>query len=94
MRSGRRESFEEEDTVPLLDTVSPEKAAELQKVLYPMNTYLKLFVDRFINPIKVRKRSSKQPANKSTEVTINKDKISDELMWIAMSDPRSSELKL
>ncbi|KAG6956334.1 hypothetical protein JG688_00011468 [Phytophthora aleatoria] len=50
--------------------------------------------DRFINPIKVRKRSSKQPANKSTEVTINKDKISDELMWIAMSDPRSSELKL
>ncbi|KAG2994048.1 hypothetical protein PC128_g25519 [Phytophthora cactorum] len=36
MRSGRRESFEEEDTVPLLDTVSPEKAAELQKVLYPM----------------------------------------------------------
>ncbi|KAF1795586.1 hypothetical protein GQ600_12941 [Phytophthora cactorum] len=33
MRSGRRESFEEEDTVPLLDTVSPEKAAELQKIL-------------------------------------------------------------
>jgi hypothetical protein len=56
-------------------------------------TYVKLFSDRFINPIKTTSRLYNKSAKKSISRTVNKDKIPEELMWISIMDPRSSERK-